>query len=158
MREIKLTNGGTAMVDDQDFEHLSQFQWRKKKSDGSKGHGIFHAVRDVRLSGGRKLTIRMHRLVTEADQDQGVFHLNQNGLDNRRRNLQLRTFKPWTGRPNESGFRGVHQSATNRWQAEIEFAGRNHLIGENYLDAAAAARAYDRIARRLYGKNAVTNF
>ncbi len=156
-RYITLTNGGTALVDDQDYEHLSQFQWRRKKSDGSKGRGKFHAVRDVRLGNGKKLTIRMHRLVSEAKNDQGVFHINGNGLDNRRRNLQPRTYKPWTGRPNESGFHGVNQLSSNTWEAEIEFSGSKHSLG-TFNDAATAARAYDEIARRLYGKNAVTNY
>lgn len=150
---IQLSNGGVVLVDDEDFEFLNQFSWRKKKSDGSKG--IYHAVRDVEI-GDKKLTVRMHRLVTEADKDQGVFHINGNGLDNRRRNLQLRTFRPWTGRP--AGFRGVHQMSTNSWRAEIEFAGRVHVIGENFDNASVAARAYDRAAIRLFGEHALTNF
>ena len=152
---IKLSNGGFTHVDDADFEFLNQFDWRSKKSDGSLD--IFHAVRDVVIN-GKKITIRMHRLVTEANHDQDVFHIDGNGLNNVRRNLQLRTLKPWTGRPMGAGFRGVHQMHTNRWRAEISFAGRLHIIGEEFDSAKGAAVAYDSIARKLYGTNAVTNF
>lgn len=152
---IPLTNGGGTIVSDQDYEFLSQFPWRAKRSDGA--HDIFHAVRDVEI-GGKRLTIRMHRLITEADQDQLVRHIDGDGLNNQRSNLQLCTLKPWTGRPMGSGFRGVHQVATNRWRAEIEYAGRIHTIGVEYDDARFAARAYDEAARKLYGRNAVTNF
>ena len=139
-------------LDDQDYEFFKQFSWRKKLSDGS---DIYHVVRDVDL-GDRKITIRSHRLITEARRDQFVVHLNHNGLDNRRRNLQVRTVRPWTGRPQKSGFRGVHQSGSG-WTARIDFAGNNYVLGEG-SDPRELALIYDDVARRLYGANAVTNF
>lgn len=154
MLQIELANGGTALVDDADFPFLNQFEWRAKRSEGSANR--IHAVRNV-LVGNRKVTIRMHRLITEAGYDQHVYHLNGNGLDNRRKNLQLRTLKPWTGRPNLSGYRGVHQLGTNRWRAEIEFAGRIHALGDAFASPKDAAIAYDQAAVLLYGDFARTN-
>ena len=154
MKEIALTNSPlVALVDDKDYPFLSQFLWRAKLSDGSSN--LYHAARDV-VIGQKKLTVRMHRLITEADDDQMVFHINGNTMDNRRRNLQLRTVNPWTGRA--AGFRGVHQIAYRQWRAEISFAGRRHTIGESYASPTDAAVAYDRVAVRMFGGAAITNF
>lgn len=154
MRNIPLVNGGHAIVDDTDFLFLSQFDWRWKDSDGS---GNRHVVRNTRI-GPKKVTIRMHRLITEADPDDRVLFANQNGLDCRRRNLIKRRLTPWTGRPLSSGYRGVVQLSTNHYRAEITYSGRTHVIGVEFPDGISAAMAYDEVARKLYGKQARTNF
>jgi hypothetical protein len=151
---IHLTNGGYTIVDNQDYEFLSQFRWRKKLSDGSDTK--YHAVRDISLV-GKRLLVRMHRLITEADKDQLVYHINEDTLDNRRGNLQIRTINPWTGRPNNSGFIGVHQVGHSSWKTEVLFAGNMYQLGI-YNDPEVAAKMYDNSVRRLYGINAVTNF
>lgn len=153
-KTIPLSNGGEVTVDDADYGYLSQFSWRKKPSDGGK---TFHAVRDVAV-GNSRLTVRMHRLITEADADDRVEFRNGDGLDCRRRNLMKRRLTPWVGRPDTSGYRGVSQMSTNHYRAEIAFAGRIHVIGDEFSDGLMAAHAYDRVAKSLYGKQARTNF
>ena len=154
-KEIKLTNSqDVVLVDSKDFDHLNQFAWRKKKSDGS---NQFHAVRDV-VDGKNKLTVRMHRVIMDADTDQIVIHMNGNGLDNRNVNLALKRNSRWVARAIDSGFRGVRKA--NRAQgfvSEINFGGSELHIG-NFQTAIEAARAYDSVARKLYGKDARVNF
>lgn len=156
MKYIPLTNGGRVKVDDDDYAYLSQFSWRGKKSHGGTQT---HAVRDVRL-GTRKVTIRMHRLITEADAETFVKHINDDGLDNRKSNLQARQIRPWTTRSDESAYRGVEQVSGNSWRATIEFAGNEYVLGDgrDFEHPEKAARAYDRAARDLYGTDARTNF
>jgi len=154
MKNIVLKNGGVVTVEDADFEFLNQFNWRKKASDGSEN---FHAVRDVKI-GDHRITVRMHRLITEADADDRVEFVNQDGLDCRHRNLRKRRLTPWVGRPHTSGYRGVTQLNTNRYRAEIEFSSRMFVIGEEFETNLLAAKAYDVHARTLYGKQARTNF
>ncbi len=153
MKKIPLTNGGSVLIDSVDYDYLSEFSWRKKKSHGGTQH---HAVRDVTI-GDKKITIRMHRLITEAESQDIVFHVNGNGLDNRRTNLQARQIRPWTGRAINSAFRGVSQTTNYTFEAEIEFAGNTHLVGV-FSSPEDAAREYDDAAKRLYGSSARTNF
>ena len=157
MKRIQLTNSSlNVLVDDKDYDFLNQFQWYAKKTDTSSEKEMVHAARNVTI-GSKSITIRMHRLVTEADSDQRVFHINGDTLDNRRSNLQIRTLNPYTGRPDNAGFIGVHQRSTNTWTAEITCAGRTYQIGE-FMDASQAAREYDTAAKKLYGSNATLNF
>ena len=152
MKKIKLTNGGVVKVDDADYDYLSKFSWRSKKSHGGTQS---HAVRDVTL-GKKKVTVRMHRLITESDVNEHVFHVNGNGLDNRRSNLQKRVKNAWTGRADSSGYLGVDKKG--RWyHSEIEFTGRTYELGR-FSSAEDAARAYDDAARGLYGQHARVNF
>jgi len=153
MKKIPLTNGGFVKVDDDDFDYLSEFKWRSKKSDGGRQ---LHAVRDVTL-GSKKVTVRMHRLLTEATSDDIVHHVNGDGLDNRKRNLQSRPIRPWTGRADSAAFRGVHDIAKDRYAATIDFTGTDYKLGE-FETPELAAHAYDNAARNLYGSNARTNF
>uniref|UniRef100_J3NES0 AP2/ERF domain-containing protein n=1 Tax=Oryza brachyantha TaxID=4533 RepID=J3NES0_ORYBR len=58
------------------------------------------------------------------------------------------------------GFRGVHQRTYERWAAEIRdtvIKGSRFWIG-TFDTAEEAARAYDATARRIFGRNAKTNF
>lgn len=153
MKKIPLTNGGFVKVDDDDFDYLSEFKWRGKYSDGGKQR---HAVRDVTL-GDKKVTVRMHRLLTEATRDDIVHHVNDDGLDNRKRNLQSRPIRPWTGRADTAALRGVTDVARDCYKASIDFTGAEYIIGE-FGTPEDAARAYDQAARNLYGSNARTNF
>lgn len=54
MKEIILTDGQKAQVDDEDFKHLNQFEWRAEK------HGkTYYAVTDMDING--KITpVTMH--------------------------------------------------------------------------------------------------
>jgi hypothetical protein len=153
MKKIDLTNGGQVVVDDDDYEFMSQFKWRGKFADGTNHR---HAVRDVNL-GTKRVTIRMHRLITEASTESIVHHVNGDSLDNRKRNLQARQIRPWTARADRSAFRGVDQVSGSQWAAQISFAGRKYRLG-SFSNSTTAAKAYDSAARNLYGHNARTNF
>lgn len=156
-KKINLINGGDIIVDNKDYKFLSQFEWSRKKSHGKKNTNEFHAVRNVRV-GNKSLTIRMHRLISEAQPDDRVLFLNGDGLDCRRSNLKRMKMKPWTGRADNSGYHGVKQLASNRWSSEIEVAGKKYIISDEFDDAKKAAISYDITAKRIYGNNATTNF
>jgi hypothetical protein len=91
VKEIKLTKGMVAIVDDADFERVSAFKWcASNESRGTK----WYAVRwDCSFNPKRK--IRMHRFIMDVPpgtvDGRVVDHLNHDGLDNRRENLEIIT-------------------------------------------------------------------
>lgn len=160
MKEIPLTQGAIAIVDDEDFEHVSAYKWRVNRyryvSYAS------HSYYIGRTESGRKEvgSVLMHRLIMNAPEGVEVDHRNGDGLDNRRANLRLCTVSQNQQNRiqlprNTSGFRGVTRikKYANRWQASIG----NLYIGW-YATPEAAAHAYDAKARELYGEFARPNF
>jgi len=82
MKEIPLSNGGFAIVDDADFDYLSQWSWRRASQTG-------YPRRSTSKS-GKWLTIDMHRqLLGPAPAGYETDHKNRNRLDNRRENLRF---------------------------------------------------------------------
>ena len=60
MKEIKLTNGKVALVDDEDFDFLNQWKWSCSISTTGKN---YYAIR-TRYDNGKE-TISMHRNLFE---------------------------------------------------------------------------------------------
>ena len=85
MKEIALTKGYVALVDDEDFDTLSRLKWHAIKAKDT-----VYGVR--RESSGKYLM--MHRFVLRIngmDKDGVIDHRNRNGLDNRKENLRIGT-------------------------------------------------------------------
>ena len=160
MKRIKLTQGQFAIVDDADFEWLSQWKWyaeppRKQKGAGSSCN-IWYAVREK--------GIRMHREILGLKKGDGkqTDHRNGNGLDNKRVNLRICTRSEnmqnlhHRNKKGAGKHQGVHKQG-RRWRAVIVKDGKRIHIG-TYDLAKEAARAYDRKALELYGPEAKTNY
>jgi len=82
--DIPLTKGAVAIVDEEDYEIVSQYKWHLS----STGYAVWRGNID-----GNKKTVRMHRLITSAPDGLIVDHLNRNPLDNRKSNLRVCTQK-----------------------------------------------------------------
>lgn len=151
MRQIPLSRGQYAIVDDADYKAVrAAGPWYAKPCWSG-----FYAMR---TRGGR--TVYLHRFLAGEDAAT-VDHINGNGLDNRRGNLRSATVSENSrNRPakrgNASGFKGVSRHRS-KWKATIAVAGRNIHLG-TYADPAHAARVYDAAAREHYGEFAVFNF
>lgn len=81
MKEIALTKGLIAFVDESDFDLLNSFSWHASKSSGN----LYYAARKNSLG----KTEYMHRILMGNPTVLKVDHINQNTLDNRRSNLRL---------------------------------------------------------------------
>jgi len=158
MREIPLSQGKVALVDDEDYETVSRFKWCTIK-----GHNeTIYAARYVRRADGTQTTVRMHRVIMKASASVQVDHENHDGLDNRRANLRLATSaennrNTRMRKNNASGYKGVSwDQRANKWYAQIMANGRNIALGM-FANIDDAADAYDEAARQLHGEFAHTN-
>ncbi len=120
--EITLTQGMVALVDAEDYEALNAFKWYAHKESN-----LFYAVRNSN-------SIRMHRVIMRASDQEEVDHRNRNGLDNRKVNLRIanRSQNAANSRVvhGKSGFRGVTWQKTSRkWQAQISVGKRTKYLG-----------------------------
>lgn len=164
MKEIKLTGGGIAIVDDADFEAVSAIKWRR--ADGPRtSYAMSVKIRGSRKTGFKYTYTGMHRLILGLSKNDGIFvdHINGNGLDNRRENLRTctRAENNRNKRPKvreNTKYKGiVYQRDRKRWIAQIYVNKVRHHLG-NFKSDLDAARAYDAGARRLHGEFARLNF
>ena len=163
MREVPLTQGMVALVDDEDYEEVMRYRWIYHRPRHSKTGYAQTTVHLERGRGGRSKTPRMHQLIYGPVPDgMTVDHRDGNGLNNRRSNLRLasRAEQARNRRPraaSATGFKGVFPSTPNRWIARIGWEGRRLNLG-TFSSPEEAACAYDAKARELCGDFAYVNF
>lgn len=156
MKEIPLTQEKVVLVDDEDYEWLSQYNWYAHCDSW----GInWYAVRKEHGQ-----DVIMHRVILNALPEQEIDHRDRNGLNNQKYNLRFAT--PQQNRANQrkrlsgkSNFQGVYfySNRNKPWRAQISYSGiRNHI---GYFESEEdAARAYDEIAQEIFGEFAGLNF
>lgn len=104
-----------------------------------------------------------HRLLVKALSGEIVDHINGNTTDNRVENLRVVTRKEncWNRgkikKTTISAYKGVRKTKAGNWRAVITHEGKSVYNG-THKNEEQAARAYDDLARRYYGKFARTNF
>lgn len=154
MKEIKLTQGYVALVDDEDYSKLSTKKWcvalRKGKPES--------ALRMEQIGFKKQRTIRMHRVVLGITDPKAVIdHIDGNPLNNTKSNLRICTqaenaknrAKMSRG---SSVFKGVTlDNKTKKWAVSICCDYKSFYIGKfaNELDAALA---YNNAAKQLHGE------
>jgi hypothetical protein len=157
VKEILLTQGKTALVDDQDYGWLNQWKWCALHYRGKCGD-IWYAKRAIGTRKHHK-TILMHREIAVRAGLPEVDHADANGLNNQRFNL-----RPCTGTQNQgnrrkqvgcsSQFKGVYWfKPTSRWRACLATKSLGY-----YHNEVEAALAYDAAAQKYFGQFAKLNF
>lgn len=160
VREIPLTQGKVALVDDDDYNAVSQFKWRVVRST-VKNRVLFYAVRSLPKSEPKHIQA-LHQFLVRTDHE--VDHKDGDGLNNQRSNI-----RPATASQNQanshfkkpgasSRFRGVTWvRSRNRWQSVIQVNNKEFWIGRFHSEE-DAARAYDAAAIAYFGEFASPNF
>lgn len=159
-RRIPLTQGRYAIVDPDDYRHLSKHKWHASGRNGS-----FYAVRIGFTNKGQRYLISMHRQILKVPDDIFVDHVNRNGLDNRKANLRPatraengRNRAKSNNRSYSSKYKGVSQYPGKKlWKAHIQVNRKLSSLG-SFDDEVQAAKAYDRAARKHHRDFAVLNF
>lgn len=142
-------------VSPEDQDLLRDFKWHAHKGTNrtkSESHNeVWYALRKCE---GRKVQ-RMHRVVMarmvsrELSAEEIVDHINYDGLDNRRENLQILTSAENLRRRrmnynNTSGARGVGQRKNGNWFAQISYSDKRIVIG-TYTKKEEAALVFDAV-------------
>jgi hypothetical protein len=148
-RDIPLTKGKVAIVDDEDYEWLSQWKWHCSH--------VYAVRRPYYGPNKKRRLIYMHRLILNTPDDMEVDHINLNGLDNRRCNIRNCTRSQnventSVRRDNNSGKKGVGWKKSNqKWIARINQNGKHIHIG-CYDNLDEAADAYYKKSVELFGE------
>jgi len=135
-----------ALVDDEDYEWLSQWKWYAWKA----GHTRY-AVRKGNTSLGEPAIVLMHRAILgleKGDKREGD-HIYGNGLDNRR--SCIRAVSHQENHWNQHYHKGYGwYKPYQRWRAKIRVNGTAKHIG--YYDTPEEARAAYLAAKAVYHK------
>lgn len=143
-----------AIVDDEDFPFLSRFRW----SVGENGT-VAHTFTGLN---GRQVLIPIFSFLISKKANERIYHINQNPLDNRKRNLIVRDygnathhFKKQVG--TNSKYKGVFRLKTgNYWIANITFQRKRYYLG-CFSSEVDAAIEYNKKALEFYSENAYQN-
>jgi hypothetical protein len=157
-REIPLTQGKVAIVDDEDYEQLAQYKWTYLS-----GRKTGYAMRFAKVDEKRVLVL-MHRFILSAPDGTEVDHRDRNGLNNTRDNIRIAT--PSQNRVNapkrngkcSSQFKGVVRSSNSSrpWEAIIKVGHKAMSLGY-FASEQDAACAYNYAAVEYYGEFAYVN-
>lgn len=158
MREIPLTQGKTAIVDDDDYEWLMAMgKWGYEK-----GPRTGYARRADRV-GKNRHKVWMHREIMRAPRGIQVDHIDGDGCNNQRANLRLasgqqncRNRKPLLDAT--SPYKGVsYKQDSDTYAVRIRLEKGSEWLG-CHADEHLAARIYDCAAVKHYGEYAQINF
>lgn len=152
MKEVALTRGKVAIVDDCDYERVNQIKWHLHT-------GGYAGSKD--WSSGKRVYVYMHRFITNAPRGTEVDHINGDRLDNRRANLRMASRKENArnakGMPERRArYKGI-SFYDNAYHVRVMADGKQLNFGR-YRSERAAAKVYDYAAIGLHGDFARINF
>lgn len=129
MKEIPLTRGHIALIDDGDFDMVIKFKWMAAECTSTHVYAIRHIKKK-----GIQTRVYLHRWLLDAKKGELVDHKNRNTLDCRRDNLRLVTPSQNTRNRSPFGkskFMGVclHPKGRKRWLARIVIEGQIIRLG-----------------------------
>jgi len=154
-KEIPLTQGKTALIDDEDYPLVSQYKWYAKNNGNTWYAATCHR-------GNRNLQIQ--QLILGG---RGYDHVDGDRLNNTRKNLRKATTQQnsWNRRKminrDSSKYKGVQIQNNYRykisWISRIYANGKQYYLG-SFNTEIEAAKAYDAKALELFGDFAWLNF
>lgn len=156
-KEIQLSQGKFTLVDDDDYEEFSKYNWY---------FDLGYARRNIRLANGKRKIELLHRVIMNTPEAMVTDHINGDKLDNRKCNL--RNIPPdknaWNARKNAkagSDYKGVHytkrkKDQIGKWAAKIQVNKKTIHLGYFHSEVQAAL-AYNKAAKQYFREYAVFN-
>ena len=169
-KEIPLSQDKVAIVDDEDFNRVSQYSWHYVRG--------YAKAFDKGTGSNRKLYL--HRVVMGlghfVDDQREIDHINHNGLDNRKTNLEIKSRSGnMLNRKHtiRDGFSSKYRGVAHRGGRTMQFRNRHGTLttpskswttyyGKRYIGIfeteEKAAKCRDLAALRAEGPHAQLNF
>lgn len=150
MKQIELTRGMVALVDDDQYDVLIEYSW--------------HAIGDgIKMYAARRVgpvIVWMHREILKPPVDMQCDHIDGDYLNNQRHNLRIATQSQNSTNKDYprgiSGYIGVHFDGS-AWRGKVTVNYKQyHTNGYDTPEEAAIER--DKLARQLQGTFARLNF
>lgn len=156
---IQLTRFKWSVVDDEDFERVSKYNWsidHHKHTD----YAVSHIIINDKIK-----RIRMHSFILGAcdDTQDGIDHRNGDGLHNYKSNLRKCTYaqnvrNSKKQKNTSSIYKGVHTvKNSHKYSSVIRCNGVTINLGY-HVNEIDAAKAYDTAATKYFGEFAKLNF
>jgi aspartyl aminopeptidase len=152
MKELILTQGKVALVDDEDFDELSKNKW-----SAHWGRGKWYAIRNKRINGKCNI-IYLHRQIMKTPVNLIVDHKDGNGLNCQKCNMRNCTqsqnmMNSYCKRQNK----GTSMNwCKTKYTAQINIEGRQIYLG-SFNTEVEAAEAYNKAAVIYFGEFARLN-
>jgi len=157
MKEIKLTQGKVALVDDEDYDFLMQWKWFATKAKLT-----YYADRCLWINKSCR-HLSMHRFIMNAPIGKEIDHINHNGLDNQKSNLRIcdkaenNRNRTAIGKSKYLGVYFEYHGGILYIRASIRTGNKRIFLG-SFKTEEEAALAYDKAAIIYHGNFANTNF
>lgn len=153
MKQIPLSRGLFAIVDDNDYDNLMQWKWYVSGK---------YAARNRSIVGGKsRKIILMHRQIM-GNPASWIDHKNRNTLDNRRNNLRICTgsqsnMNKSVRKTSAHQIKGVSWNYNKRGSDKKPYRARIFLNGKErhlgfFSTKEAAGEAYCKAAKALFGE------
>jgi hypothetical protein len=156
MKQITLTQGQVALVDDEDYKSLMTHKWCAKWDPSV---NTWYAVRNTPRPEHK--CVWMHRVVMGITEG-FVDHKDHNGLNNCKNNLRICTNSQNQHNRSKRGehtsiYKGVcWDKSRNNWKATIMINRKVINLGR-FKDEKEAAKSYNEKAKELFGEYAKLN-
>jgi hypothetical protein len=160
MKEIPLTQGKIAIVDDDDYEKLKNFKY----SLNNCGYARRYDKLSYKLSKKRTDVLMSHDILGKPPKGISIDHADRNRLNNCKCNLRFATRSQNNANKSKSSrnfttsrYLGVSYDRTRKmWRAQIQCINKNMFIGR-FKTEGEAALAYNQAAIKYHGEFANLN-
>jgi len=157
MKEIKLTQGKFALIDDEDFERVNKFKWYAHKVSNT-----FYARRCITINGKCKTQL-MHKLIMgDNPQKLDIDHITGDGCNNQKVNLRFCTrSENMMNQRSQVGVSSKYKGvcwfrASKKWRAYIKKEGICIHLGL-FASEIEASQSYNVASIKYFGEFAHQN-